>query len=416
MDNSQPTQQRITWIYQRNKDGSLELAPPFQRKSIWCQRSKSYLIDTIINNLPIPEIYIQIKTDKEGKTRYIVVDGQQRIRSIIEFLEGNFVIDKKDNIKYGGKKFSELTDEIKKSIWDYSLVIRELKTEKDSEIRGIFRRLNKNVIPLNRQELRNAMFVGQFMLLMNKIATEDSFFVDNKIFTPSDVKRMIDAEFISELFIGMMNGVQKKDQEIIDKFYSMYDVEIPKEECLYKKFKAIENEILKILKDLRPTRWHYKKEFYALFLAMSELYDKYYFPEEKEQKIRDELVKFSKNIDKTLKDKKGKISRNPLVREFSQALIDHPTTREQRIKRVENVKNTIIPFLKLRDSRKSFNDTERRMAWHSIKNKKCGICGKKIKWEEFDLDHFLSYNKGGKTDLKNSQVTHKCCNRRKSNK
>ena len=53
--------------------------------------------------------------------------------------------------------------------------------------------------------------------------------------------------------------------------------------------------------------------------------------------------------------------------------------------------------------------------WYFSKDKKCAICNQEVKWEEYELDHKQAYTKGGETDLKNAQITHKSCNASKSN-
>src|SRR5208337_2631977 len=160
MTNALPTAFRIAQYYQWHIGGSLELAPPFQRKPVWSQRNRSYLIDTILQNLPIPEIYIQIKTNKEGKTKYVVVDGQQRMRAILDFIAGEYALLEAESPEYKGKEFKDLTDGLKEEFWSYSIVTRELQTNNTEEVKEIFRRLNKYVVPLNEQELRNATYGG----------------------------------------------------------------------------------------------------------------------------------------------------------------------------------------------------------------------------------------------------------------
>ena len=165
---------------------------------------------------------MQVKTDMEGDSKYIVVDGQQRIRAILEFLNKEYPILEEDNHEYGGKYFTDLPGGVKKDFWDYKLVVRELKTSTDADVREVFQRLNKNVVPLNRQELRHAAYAGYFLQLVYQLA-DDEYWAENKIVTPKDVRRMLDAEFISEILIAMLHGIDKKDQDTMDQYYSLHD-------------------------------------------------------------------------------------------------------------------------------------------------------------------------------------------------
>ena len=90
------TLRNVAWFKQVYERKELEMKPPFQRNPVWVTRQKSYLIDTILNRYPIPEIYMQETADEHGHAKYIIIDGQQRIRSILEFMEGKFSIDEKE--------------------------------------------------------------------------------------------------------------------------------------------------------------------------------------------------------------------------------------------------------------------------------------------------------------------------------
>src|SRR5438876_10698443 len=94
--NTQP----ISWFNDRNTEGSLILKPPFQRKPIWAARQKCYLIESILLNLPIAEVYMQTITSAEGKTTYALVDGQQRIRTVLQFIVCERDPDQLDAIKF----------------------------------------------------------------------------------------------------------------------------------------------------------------------------------------------------------------------------------------------------------------------------------------------------------------------------
>ena len=103
----------ISDFYEWYKKGLLELQPKYQRRETWSNNAKSYLIDTILRNIPIPKLYIrqEINVD-ENKIFREVVDGQQRLRAIFSFLNGESQIFKIHNDKYGGSLFNDLPDKI----------------------------------------------------------------------------------------------------------------------------------------------------------------------------------------------------------------------------------------------------------------------------------------------------------------
>ncbi len=82
------THRNVLWFKRAFGLGELQMAPPFQRKPVWIAPQKSYLIDTILKGYPIPEIYMQDLIGPDAGQTHIVVDGQQRIRTCLEFIEG----------------------------------------------------------------------------------------------------------------------------------------------------------------------------------------------------------------------------------------------------------------------------------------------------------------------------------------
>src|SRR5205085_9157798 len=97
-----------------NDKGVLELQPKFQRRNVWNPKARSYLMDTIIRGKPIPKIYMRQRLEPQTKKIIReVVDGQQRLRSVLSFLKDEFAIDKAHGEDdYGRKKFSELDQDV----------------------------------------------------------------------------------------------------------------------------------------------------------------------------------------------------------------------------------------------------------------------------------------------------------------
>src|SRR5712692_5961883 len=78
--------QSISWFQDQYRTGRLELRPPFQRKPVWTDKQRSFLIESILMDIPIPEVYVQVTQGDDGTEQYGVVDGQQRLRTILQFV------------------------------------------------------------------------------------------------------------------------------------------------------------------------------------------------------------------------------------------------------------------------------------------------------------------------------------------
>lgn len=293
------TLRNIAWFNQVRDNNELEVKPPFQRNPVWVNRQKSYLIDTILNKYPIPEIYMQETVDENGKAKYIIVDGQQRIRSVLDFISGLFSIDETDSPQFEGAYFKDLTAIQKREFYQYNFVVRILPNISDKELRAIFQRLNKNVVALNKQELRQATYSGPFIKVMNQISDKEAF---SKIglFTPNDIRRMLDVEFVSELTIALLNGIQNKKDKL-EYYYQIYEETDPNVLEIREKFEVILGEILKILPDIQKTRWRKKTDFYSLFLVFGNHIDDLPLDKDGRTSAMELLLEFGENITKRMK-------------------------------------------------------------------------------------------------------------------
>src|SRR6266478_5707330 len=100
-----------------NETGELVLQPKFQRRDVWSDKARSYLLDTIVRGKPIPKIYLRVEINPRTKrTVREVVDGQQRLRSVLDFLKNGFKISKTHNEDHGGKYFSEIDEDVQDNI------------------------------------------------------------------------------------------------------------------------------------------------------------------------------------------------------------------------------------------------------------------------------------------------------------
>ena len=97
------------------------LSPKFQRRPVWEYKAKSYLIDSILSGFPIPRIFIRESTNLDMSARREIIDGQQRLKTIFDFLNDGFRVSKVHNKTYGALCYSELPDEVKRDFLKYPI-------------------------------------------------------------------------------------------------------------------------------------------------------------------------------------------------------------------------------------------------------------------------------------------------------
>jgi len=288
------THRNVVWFKRADDLGELELAPPFQRNPVWSDRQKAALIETILMEYPIPEIYMQDLTQDDGSQKHILVDGQQRMRSVLEFLAGGFELDE-ENTRWPGLSFEDLTPADRKKIYEYDFVVRLLPEMPDSEIRGIFQRINRNTVALNAQELRHATYWGPFIRLMDEISDYE-FWNTSGIFSANDRRRMLDTEFISELAVAVLNGLQNKKKQL-EEFYQQYETSFEDEEIVRSIFVQTLGELGQVLPDLASLRWKKKSDFYTLFMVFAQHVRSLPLTAEKRADARARLQKFAHDVD-----------------------------------------------------------------------------------------------------------------------
>ena len=227
--------QSISWFQDQYKASRLELRPPFQRKPVWTDKQRSFLIESVLMEIPIPEVYVQVTQAEDGTEQYGLVDGQQRLRTILQFVgierdedqEGGnsnrFALDSLLPVSlHFGRTFAELTAEQRKRFFQYDICVRFLYTDDQKEVEDVFKRLNKYTLPLKAQELRNATYHGPFAKLSEQLA-DDEYWAVNRIVSPAAIRRMADIEMMSDLIIGLLHGPQGGSARIIDGYYEQYE-------------------------------------------------------------------------------------------------------------------------------------------------------------------------------------------------
>lgn len=247
----------------------LEISPKFQRRSVWSPQAKSYLISTILEQKPLPKIFVRATTDPRTKTTIReIVDGQQRLRTILSFIKDGFRISKVHSEEYGGLLYSELPDEIQSDILKYEISVDLLFDLSDRDILDVFARLNTYSVSLNKQELFNAKYFGYFKQLVYRLSgLYYAFWTNNKIFTDRKIMRMAEAELVTDILIAMLDGIQSKKSA--DKYYQKYDEVFDNRKEIEERFCDVMNLIGNLyVEGLANSNLKTTPNFYALFVSL----------------------------------------------------------------------------------------------------------------------------------------------------
>ncbi len=200
-------------LHQKWQAGEI-IIPDFQRAFVWKVAQSSKLIESFLVGLPVPPVFVY--TERQSQN-YLVIDGQQRLKSIFYFLEGNLpeasgrkrtfrLRGLNDDSRFLGKAFNDLMDADQRKLKNAvlrSFVVQQLEPDDDTSIYHIFERLNTGGTLLSNQEIRNCVHSGNFVKFLVRLNANDEW---RKILGKS------------------MPDSRKKDIEILLRFFAMRDI------------------------------------------------------------------------------------------------------------------------------------------------------------------------------------------------
>lgn len=216
-----PADMTISGYLEKHNQDQLVI-PDFQRSYVWDQVKASKLIESFLLGLPVPGVFLY-KDRRSNKL--LIIDGQQRITSAIQFLKGAFgekVFRLKGvHSRWEGKTFEELEQNDKFQINDTVLratIIQQLDPQDDSSIYYIFERLNTGGVNLNPMEVRRCVYHGEFIKKLEVLNLYPGW---RKILgAPEPDKRMRDVELLLRCiaFLQAGDSYEKPMKSFLNRF------------------------------------------------------------------------------------------------------------------------------------------------------------------------------------------------------
>ena len=384
----------------------IDTNPDFQRPSVWSVSQKQLLIDTILRGYDIPKMYWRkIKVNPDA---YEVVDGQQRLRAIWSFFDGEYALpDDAEPINgepVAGLKVSELSDALIIQLQTYSIDVVVVEDTDEDEVREMFLRL-QNGTSLKAQEKRNAM-PGQMRDFVRKL-TDHRFFNSVAFRNVRYTHDQVAAQLTCLEIAGEPVNVKNID---LNRMYQ--------QNLVFADSSNIAKSVKKTLDVLaetfpEPTPELERFNVIALYCLVAELQRQYIFSD-----IRSSLHYWFLEFE-TQRRQQDQLDDDSADAEWIsyKEKISHSTDAQESIRfRMEFMMRHLLsrfPTLRQRDNQRDFTHVQRL----TIFRRDLGVCqlrirciGDKVRWDDWHCDHKIPWTNGGATTVENGQVACPACN------
>jgi hypothetical protein len=429
----------------RFEEGQLDLSPDYQRREAWTAKKKMVLIDSIARRVPINAITLY-KTERSGLPVYEVIDGKQRLTTLVQYKEGKMfplsesLTGESEEEEAEGedlakrildKKWNELDPGTKATFLDYEVPIYVVEGSRASAVRA-FRRMNADPYALNPQEIRNAVFKdSQFLVATHTLekalrpltSGSDPFLVEWGLMTHTQWDRMKDLQFLSEILCLKLAGPQEARRSLDDFYSDYFDPHGKRQKELNRAVeqseKAIRGVRIIIGESLKPHLFHNENDLYCLIGAVFQLG----VPSAPQladnpviEDLRETLSLFRSQV--LLYQEAVKQADESQVEDFSEQVREYGATllggqvnsAKRRQTRIDQLAKIIRDRIQPIDEKKP-TELQRRLVWARSGDKVCARCKEKVKWDDYDCGHVDPKAFGGRAVVSNLRVEHAKCNR-----
>jgi hypothetical protein len=422
------TQRTVQDIINLYEDDCLNLSPGFQRDSVWTERDRAKLVDSIVRNYPLPALFLY-RREHNGEIVYDVIDGKQRIESILMFTG-----------LIRGKRFwakVQLPDGDEKEWVDWN-TLRSRKQQhlitgyrlntvevdgETADIIDLFVRINSTGKALTAAEKRHAKYYNsEFLKMAGKLANRlTKYFRKAKILSTGQISRMKHVELVCELMISIYQGDVINKKAVLDRVMkadSLSDSDARK--ARDRTLQAI-NRVKRMFPKLAQTRFHQLSDYYSLVVLIAKFESEgLILTDRRRNKLAWDLLKaFSNGVDEVrLRQKKaqGPKPGQESYREYLLTVLQATDEISQRRKREEILRGLLQNLFEKRDSDRLFSIEQRRILWNSAAVRKCARCHKPVTWQDLTIDHIDPWSRGGRTELDNAALMHRECNAAQGNR
>jgi hypothetical protein len=410
------------------QDGRLNLEPGFQRQSVWTDRDRRHLIDSIIRGYPLPSIFLY-KREERGYLTYDVIDGKQRLETLLRYT-GEMRGHRFDSwVHIPGEEGPEWVDwntlrrrHKQHLVTGYRMQCIEVEGLL-ADIIDVFVRINSTGKALTRAERRHARYHNStFLKRAGQLAERFAgYFEENCIISAGQRSRMKHIELVCELMLSAHAKAVINKKAALDKVMQSNSIT---DNAVAKAAEATVrglNRIARMFPKLRSTRFSQLSDFYTLAVLVMQFdaEGKVLTDRRRNRLASDLLTAFSTGVDTVRLKQKHLKSIKPdeeLYRDYLITVREGTDAESNRLRRGEILRGLLESLYERRDARRIFSKEQRRILWNTVNARRCEGCNSLLTWEDFTVDHIRPHSRGGRTQLDNAALMCHGCNSRKGNR
>lgn len=394
------------------KDNNLIFNTEYQRSEVWNSKKKQKLIDSILKEYNLGMIFLR----KINNGNLEVLDGQQRLKAIFQYIENEYPTSPEWTPEIGEKFYDELKEDGDKHIqfMAFNINVAFVENADEETTSDIFLRLQEGM-PLNTAEKLNAMRGKMHKTIID--LSKHPFINNSGVSDHRFNHRVVTAQiFILELE-SKFDEISFPDANYksLKEMYEKYSFKNPPSYVLsrtkkYMNFlnKAFGDE-LQVIKN--------KGDIISVYLLYSYL-DKKYVTQGIEDVFVDFTLKFLSKVESTkMQDTSINLEVIP-YRDYkslrSTGALSSTSFRE-RFKIILGKFLETVPDIELKDPKRDFDYGQKIAVYYRDKGI-CKICNSEVSFDDSEIDHVVPWNKGGSTTVTNGQLACKECNRRKGSR
>ena len=407
--------------------GNLNLQPGFQRQSVWNERDRAKLIDSILRNYPLPAIFLY-KREEHGRLIFDVIDGKQRLESIFMFMgviRGRYNtrtqlpgVDSVDLVGWAMLKRKSLQH----LITGYEIPVIEVDGDM-GEIIDVFVRINSTGKALTPQEKRKARYYNSPLLKeAARVAKRfEKYLLDNGILSSGQISRMKHIEIACELMLSLSQGDVLNKKTALDRVMATSSFDGRQLSKASRMVITTLNRIRRMFPQLKTTRLRQITDFYTLTVLIGKFEQEgLILTDRRRNRLAWDLLQaFATRVDEVRElQRKAKGARpdQELYRDYLLTVSQMTDDVAQRRKREQILRGILGSLFSVKDAQRGFSPEQRRIIWNTTANSVCAKCGCKLTWSDFTIDHINPHSKGGRSKLANAALMCRKHNSSKGNR